>query len=937
MILSQLRRRRSRALALASGILVAATSFTLLTATVTTSQARTTGLVEDSSRSAYDILVRPPGAGNDVEEEQGLVEANFLSGIFGGITLGQYERIKSLAGIETAAPVANIGYLMVQSTVPVDVSAFRDSDAPAQLLRLTPTLKAGLGSYPMADQYVYLTRNPIVTYEKWNEADNTWPDLQHEIADDKKYAVCWFYNEDKKGDTFDILGERLPQPLFVWNPVPKTAFTPDARSRMTCVPGDGKATARIPVAYPVLLSAIDPAAEDQLVGLGGAVTSGRMLTDKDKPFWGPDAFDLNPVESERQHDYQVPVILSSRTLTAGALKATVQRLDVDDPAALPAELASPRAHDYVNALHGSAAGEVTADLDAGFRTITSGDDFEVPLYWTAGPVDYQRTEDGLTARTRAAQPRDTWRTNIEDDLVPNVPEENTGTQFREVTAHASTDCMAFKTCIGKDSGRGPIPVLNIVGRYDTDRLRGFSALSQVPLETYRSPQVTGADAASRAALGNQPLRPDRNLGGYLSPPPTLLTTLDSLSVITHSRRKPTAQEKAPVSAIRIRVAGVTGVDPASRARVNSVAGQIRTAYPELQVDVTVGSSPAPQTVALRGGVKVTEYWVAKGVALRILRAVDTKSAVLFGLVLVVCGLFLAQAALASVRSRRTEIGTLRCVGWSAPEILRLILGELAVIGLAAGTLGALLAYGLGALLSLPTSVAKAALVLPVALLLALTAGVLPAWRATRVQPLDAVTPPVTGVRRAVAVRSVTGLALRNLLRAPGRTVLGAAGLALGVAAFTVLLSLTLAFRGEVAGSLLGNAVVAQARTADYLSVALSLVLGAAGAVDVLVLSQRERAADLAILSATGWSRRELGRLALYEGAGLALLGGLTGAVAGLATVLMIGQGLWEGRLLTMGGAALLAALAGVGLVCGVLSIPIRTMSRIAPAQLLARE
>ncbi|MGW2047347.1 FtsX-like permease family protein [Streptomyces sp. NPDC001858] len=937
MIRSQLWRRRSRALGLAAGILVAATSFTLLTSTVTTSQAHTTGLVEDSARSAYDILVRPPGTGTDIEKEQGLVEANFLSGIFGGITLAQYERVKSFAGVETAAPVANVGYLMVQSTVPVDVSAFRDSDAPAQLLRLTPTLKAGLGTYPMADQYVYLTRNPIVTYDKWNEAETIWPGLQHEIADDKKYAVCWFYNEDKNGDTFDNLGERLPQPLFQWNPVPETAFTPDARSQMTCVPGDGKATAQIPVAYPVLLSAIDPVAEDRLVGLGGAVTSGRKLTDEDKPVWGPDAFDQNPVEAERQHDYQVPVILSSRALTAGALNATVQRLDVGDPAALPAELAGPRAHDYVNGLKGSPVGEVTADLATGFRTVRDAENLVADLYWTVGPVDYSKTEDGLAVRAKPAQPPGLWNTNYENDLTENVPEENTATQFREVTPHASTDCMAFKTCTNENAGRGPTPVLNIVGRYDTDKLHGFSPLSQVPLETYRSPQVTGADQTSRSALGNRPLRPDRNLGGYLSPPPTLLTTLDSLSVLTHSRKKPTAQEKAPVSAIRIRVAGVTGVDPASRARVNSVAGQIRTAYPTLQVDVTVGTSPAPQTVTLPSDVKVTEYWVAKGVALRILRAVDAKSAVLFGLVLVVCGLFLAQAALASVRSRRTEIGTLRCVGWSASEILRLILGELAAIGLAAGTLGALLAYGLGALLGLPTSAAKAALVLPVALLLALTAGALPAWRATRVRPLDAVLPAVTGTRRAATVRTVIGLALNNLLRTPGRTVLGAAGLALGVAAFTVLLSLTLAFRGEVAGSLLGNAVVAQARTADYFSVALSLLLGAAGAVDVLVLSQRERAADLAVLGAAGWSRRELGRLALYEGAALALLGGLTGAVAGLSTVLMIGQGLWEGRLLLMAEAALLATLAGVVLVCGVLSIPVRTMSRIAPAQLLARE
>ncbi|WP_128374723.1 FtsX-like permease family protein [Streptomyces cavernae] len=937
MILSQLRRRRSRALALASGILVAATSFVLLTGTVTTSQARTTGIVEASARSAYDILVRPAGTKGAVERDRGLVEANFLSGVFGGMTLDQYRRIKSLSGVETAAPVANIGYTLVQSTVPVDVSAFRDSKAQSQLLRLKPKLTAGLAGYPSADQYVYLTRNPIVDYEEFNET--TWPGLLHEKAGGKKYAVCWFYNEDKSGKTKDWNGEPLPRPMTLFNPEPETAFSPDARSRMTCVPGDGKPVAEVPVAFPVLLSAIDPAAEDELVGLSGAVTSGRMLTAKDRPVWGPDAFSLDPVESQRQHDYQTPVMLSSRALTAGTLSATVERLDVGDPAALPAKLGSAQAHDFVNGLRGTAVGKVTADLAAGFRSKIAVNEI-VENYWTVGPVGYRSTEDGLVAQTRPAQPPGLWKDNVGESLEWNVPEENTGTQFRKVTPHASTSCLGRKDCEPEDRGRGPAPVLNVVGRYDAAKLRGFSALSKVPLETYQSPEVTGADDATRKALDNQPLRPDRNLGGYLSAPPTLLTTLDSISVFTHSRRKATAQEKAPISAIRIRVEGVKGVDPASRARVNSVAGQIRAAYPDLQLDVTVGSSPAPQTIVLpsdKTTIKVTERWVAKGVALRILKAVDTKSAVLFVLVLVVCGLFLSQAALASVRSRRTEIGTLRCVGWSTPEILRLILGELAVIGFGAGALGALLAYGLGSLLDLPGSAAKAALVLPVALLLALVAGLVPAWRATRVTPLDAVTPAVTATRRAVPVRSVAGLALRNLVRARGRTLLGAAGLALGVAAFTVLLSLTLAFRGEVAGSLLGNAVVAQARTADYVSVVLSLLLGAAGAVDVLVMSQRERAADLAVLRATGWSNRELARLTLYEGAGLAMLGGLTGAAVGLTTVVALGQGVLAGRLLVVAGAALLAGLAAVGLVCAVLSVPIRALSRIAPAHLLAAE
>ncbi|WP_128380523.1 FtsX-like permease family protein [Streptomyces cavernae] len=928
MILSQLRRRRSRALALASGILVAATSFTLLTSTVTTSQARTTGIVEDSARSAYDILVRPPGTQTEVERERGLVEPNFLSGIFGGISLDQYRRIKSLSGVETAAPVANIGYLMVDGTVRIDVSKFRDSEAPAQLLRLTPKLQAGLGSYPVADQYVYLTRNPIVMDDY----------LENEKAGGKKYAVCWFYNYDKSGAKTDFLGEKLPQPMFDWNDDPESVFSLDARSTMTCVPGNGKATAQVPVSFPVLLSAIDPAAEDQLVGLSDTVTSGRMLTAKDRPVWAAAEWDQGPVEEERQHDYNVPVMLSSRALTAGTLSAGVERLDVGDPKALPGKLSRPSAHDFVNGLRGTAVGTVTADLATAFRSITDGGrGFDVVNYWTVGPVGYRSTEEGLVAQTRPAQPPSIWEDNYFEKTQRYIPEENAGTQFRKVTGHASTVCGSFKTCDREDSGRRPDPVIRVVGRYDPAKLRGFSALSRVPLETYQPPQVTGADARSRKALRNQPLRPDRNLGGYLSPPPTLLTTIDSISAFTHSRRKSPAHEKEPVSAIRIRVEGVTGVDPTSRARVNSVAGQIRAAYPKLQVDVTVGSSPAPQTIVLPSDIKVTERWVAKGVALRILQAVDTKSAVLFVLVLVVCGLFLAQAALASVRSRRTEIGTLRCVGWSTSEILRLILGELAVIGLGAGALGAVLAYGLGTLLGLPGSGVKAALVLPVALLLALGAGLLPAWRATRVRPLDAVTPAVTATRRAVAVRSVPGLAIRNLLRTRGRTVLGAAGLALGVAAFTVLLCLTLAFRGEVAGSLLGNAVVAHARTADYVSVALSLLLGAAGAVDVLVLSQRERAADLAVLRATGWSNRELARLTLYEGAGLALLGGLTGAAAGLATVLALGQGVLAGRLPMVAGAALLATLAAVGLVCGVLSVPNRAMSRIAPAHLLAAD
>ncbi|MEU6549065.1 hypothetical protein ABZ915_02090 [Streptomyces sp. NPDC046915] len=240
--------------------------------------------------------------------------------------------------------------------------------------------------------------------------------------------------------------------------------------------------AEVPVAFPVLLSAIGPAAGDRLVGLGDSVTSGRMLTAKDRPVWGPDPFDKGPA-AQRQHDYQVPIMLSSHTLVSGRVKATVERLDAGDPAALPAKLGSPAAHTFVKGLHRTTVGKVDGDLDRAFQSVSSSVNFQAGNYWTVGPVAYRDTGDGLTARTRSAQPGTVWQDNFDDRPRTDIPEENADTQYRSVTGLTGTNCMGEKSCGSPDSGRAPAPVLHLVGRYDTAKLRGFSALSKVPLET----------------------------------------------------------------------------------------------------------------------------------------------------------------------------------------------------------------------------------------------------------------------------------------------------------------------------------------------------------------------------------------------------------------------------------------------------------------------
>lgn len=64
---AQLRHRAWRLLALFAGVLVSAASFTILTGAVRASQAEVSGTVRHTFRSAYDILVRPPGSATALE------------------------------------------------------------------------------------------------------------------------------------------------------------------------------------------------------------------------------------------------------------------------------------------------------------------------------------------------------------------------------------------------------------------------------------------------------------------------------------------------------------------------------------------------------------------------------------------------------------------------------------------------------------------------------------------------------------------------------------------------------------------------------------------------------------------------------------------------------------------------------------------------------
>jgi ABC-type antimicrobial peptide transport system permease subunit len=957
---SQFRFRRSRTGALALAILVAAVSFTLLTASTKSSSLHVHGTLKSSYRPAYDILVRPPRSQTKLEREERLVRPNFLSGLFGGITLAQWKQIERTRGVAVAAPIANIGYVLPLEVFPIPISHLVNDDK-FQLYRIRQRWIANgnLSQYPDSDLYVYYTPDDL-------------------------------FRAMSRTSGFSESGPNVGKPLkscdgFRAGPLqPTSPFPPvGSGSYLTCFPsawqqlGFGPDLASVngfdfphspdyvgtrgAVYFPLYITAIDPVEEAKLVHLDRTVVHGRYL----RPNEG-----LAPFTLKGRVDLKyklVPILASTRTFVDEHLELTIERLRIPSgidvprllatgscavaivpcPKPLPPPSGSPYrdAHDFAKSLPGKVVERRTVAVGAIYRDLLRNaalagwkpGTFTVDSYWTTSPTQYRRLGRDHVAPVQVHNPETVWASKFSNFITP--PRDNLDPQFRSLHGRVSTNLL-----VHNEAQWNP---LQIVGEFDPSKLPSFSPLSQVPLETYAPPTLMPADDAAKRALDGRPLLPNQNLAGYIQQPPLFLTTMQGLKsflnpktwqTATEKPAIPASQRRAPISAIRVKVAGVTGPDPLSLERVRLTAQRIHE-QTGLAVDITAGSSPHPMLVSLPKGnfgqppLLLREGWSKKGVTVAFLRALDRKDLGLFALILVICGFFLGNGALASVHARRAEIGTLLTLGWSRAAIFSAVLTELAIIGLAAGAVGSGLAAALAATLDLHVSLVSTLLVLPIAVGLAVAAGTLPAWLAARGRPLDALRPAVTARRRARSVRRLGTLAVANLTRVPARTLLGASGLALGVAALSVLFAIERAFQGTLVGTVLGSALSVQVHGADFAAVALTITLAALSVADVLYLNLRERAAEIVTLKTIGWAGRHITTSILLEGLGLGLIGSLTGGLLGL----LIGAAILSVPIGPVALACLAAAAGGTAAALLASILPLTQLARLTAPAVLASE
>ncbi len=910
LVRAQLRAHWGRALALGLGVVAATSVFTVLTGASEVERLELRGEVA-AAPSPYHILVRPPGTRTDLEAERGLVRPYQLSGQFGGISLVDYHAIRGLGGVEVAAPVAMVGYIMTATQVAVDVGPRTDAGRELLVADVVYTSGRGLTEIEQpAASYSYVTPNAVSVVGQLNDAG-----APHGVA-------------ETMPDGSDVLVCPARAHGAGVADSPAAAARERSSSCLTTRPGSDPATRTLQApsrrtvtlewSFPVLVAAVDPEQEAALTGDGEAPAALQALA--------------GSAPAAGTGSRPVPVVVAAQPNVDAQAEVSVRRLPDEAAERFAAGLSLDEVGDLL-ATPGPVvgAGNVTAQQayeELIRQTTESPVDILVDSFWTTEPTAYDVGAGGVLKPRPVDNPQDVWRSSVRIEGYVPVPPVVADTGFRAVRPHPGA---------ALSQTGATLPQLGIVGVFEPS---DFEAA-----EFDGAYGLAPADARSRELLGDQPLLPSGSPAAYHLGPPTAFVRLSDLETFTGSGIE-LADPDAPVSAIRVRVAGVEGVSPVERERVRLVADQIRAAT-GLDVDIVLGSAATEQTVELPAGafgrpeLALAETWMRQGVVAAVMQAVDHKSVTLFVLVLAVSTLFVANVSAASARSRRGELEVLSRIGWSRGHLLRLLLAEVLLVGGAAGIAGALVSVAVGWVTGLEVTVSRALVAVPVAVFVALIAAAWPAWRASKpsvagmVQPRTGPGQRASGIRgvRSPVVRGVRSLAVANVVRSPGRTGLGVLAVALGCAALTALLGITLAFNGAVVGSVLGDAVSVRAREIDYVAVLVTILLSSIAVADVVFLNMRDRRAEFAVLLAVGWGDGRVRRVVLAEAALIGCTGAVCGTLAGLAVAAGL-AGELRAELLV---AAALTVTGGTAIPVLASLVPAAALRRMTVASTLTRD
>ncbi|RMF47554.1 MAG: FtsX-like permease family protein [Anaerolineae bacterium] len=832
--------------------------------------------VSEHWRGAYDLLVRPPQAVSPLEKETGLVEGNYLGVPQGGITLEQYRLIAGMSSVETAAPVATLGYLLNQT---------------GQVSFKVPPPEKGV--------LYHLRVRLSGEAEEFN----------------RQWESFWMRGEDAADVVFagsqpdSLIGGKFLQ----------------------------FAIGNLPMQW-TLLAGIDPAQEARLVHLPDTLTNGDYLPLEPElrrtvGSEGTLVPEIPLIVSRNAFLGDVRLSVQMETVPAGAfslqdgdLSGAQEHLQGGTPTSilsqtLPLENNLPPLSGVTVLFAPGQSPQV------GEEGMFNSVDFGMLLY--PGQADYTPLTNlpagAAYAHAFAVRPLGTWGEVVEPQ-VRAAREVDLSEAFLSDLVSVSPQATVFRPL---EPRRLPPFAFRVRGRYDFTALApAQDPLAYAPLGIYEPPVCILQYDETGSPLPGKRYYPSLNPGGFLPRPPLALTTLEAVHYLSG--------REDFIDAIRVRLADIDAYTPENLAKVESVAAEIaeRTG---LHVDIVAGSSPQKVLVQVPGTGYVEETWTTLGAAVQVSGGMTSANALLLGGLLLASTLFVAETSQVALLGRYREIGTLRAAGWSAEQILWYLLIEALSMGVLAGALGVLasLALNLAAGLHITGGTLAGVFLLGTGAYLA--GAVFPAWRVTLRWPVALLQHgemSLSAPRHSRgALRGMAGIALRQAWTRRARFLLTALIVAAGMTLSVFILGILWGLHGRLNVTLLGTFVSMHVRSYHLLMALIVLGMSFLAVLGNLLLSVTERAAEFALLRAAGWRRAQLSRLVFYEALWNVAAGALPGALGALLVLQVVIPAFsfpWAWLLL--------AALAvSLGMATLAAWYPVRRLARLMPARVLSAE
>lgn len=860
-------RKKERLFLLLVGVLIISLGLAYLVGLSESNKGTIVNELEQRWASSYDIVVRPEES-RSITEKDDLLDPNFLSGIYGGISIEQYEKIKQIPNVEIAAPISMIGYVLYSINL--------------ESLELEEDGIYRLVSQEIIDDGIRKHTNTVQSYFPFGE----WvPFVLEKFKENPRYYLGFPY-------------EHL------------TAYR-----------------------Y-LLLAAIDPEQEAKLVGLDQAI----MSTGKSRYFTKDDKVRIEPLSKEEDNQagenphtlISYPVIINNHSYADQRLQWQIERLNITLDRETANEtldrLENLGGEEYLNTLEGKTVATYTfneQEIYSHFVNSIAGYD-----RITGEPVE----EDYINV--------DPWSISYLPFPIPPTPlmYESIQSPFEERWQH--TYKLQTFTMEGLTTFRKPVEYQlseeevtytfikpRWIGYYDPSQLNlALDPLTELPMETYRPATAELVlDADQKPINPPRELKPTYNPYGYLANPPTMLTTLEAAEHLVG---------KKPISAIRIKVAGVSDLSEESQALLEQVATEIEEKT-GLITDITLGSSPqqnlinVPELKSESMVIKELGWfqqpWIKLGSSFSIFRETKIGFSGLILSIISVAAIYVWATSLVSLFSRRKEFAVLLAVGWSPRQLSRLLFTESVILGLIA-TLIAWLMLGF-ITISEGTNMELYKIVLTgfVGFLIYILGAIVPSLLVRKIEPYEAMqTGEITKTSsRFVRTRGIISLAFNHFIGKWKRSILSILTIALPTSLLAVFLFISFRLQGTMYMSILGEYIALEVGPAHYTAIIVALVIAILTTAEIQWQNVAERQEEISLLKAIGWKNNSIRFMIWSEG----IITGLLAAILGLTCAFFIQ---W-----LMYGEVLIDTLKFV-LATGIVPIAIGLIGTILPAERAAR-